>query len=155
MPKKPAPKRAPQVNVLNRKARFSYQLLKHYTAGMVLSGTEIKAIRAGLAQLKDAYCYFSQGELWVKGLHIGAYKPAGSFNHEPERPRKLLLKRRELAALWVKKELRGHTIVPLRLFLSAKGWAKLEVALAIGKKRYDKRASLKERDLQRRLRSTL
>ncbi len=146
---RPAPARA-----VNRKATFSYHLLKKYVAGMVLQGTEVKAIRLGQANLKDAYCYFAQGGLWVQGLHISTYKPAGPFNHEPERPRKLLLHKQELAKLRSQQQLRGHTIVPLRLFLSPRGWVKLEIALAQGKKLYDKRASVKERELARQLRAT-
>lgn len=138
-----------KINVVNKKASFSYQLLDQYTAGIVLKGPEIKSIRMGRANLKDAYCYFATGELWSKGIHISPYKPASYANQPPDRIRKLLLRKRELAKIKNEKQEKGYTIVPLRLFINDRGFAKLEIALAKGKKIYDKRASIKERDLKR------
>ena len=135
--------------IVNRKATFDYTLLDKYVAGLVLQGTEIKSIRQGNARLADAYCYFKDNELWVQGMHISEYAPASTANHPPRRVRKLLLKRQELRKLHKQKQARGCTIVALRLFVSERGFAKLEIALAKGKKRYDKRAAIKERDLAR------
>lgn len=139
------------IQVKDKKASFDYHLSEHIVAGMVLRGSQIKSIRMGKLHLTDGYCYFRQGELWVKGVHIGAYQPAGPDAHPLTEPRKLLLHRRELKKLFRKQQEKGFTIVPTRFFLNDRGWAKLEIALAKGKKKYDKRATLKERDIQRRL----
>lgn len=146
-------KLATQINVVNKKAFFSYQILEKYVAGIVLQGTEVKSIRMGEVNIKEAYCFFSEGELWIKGMHISIYRPAAHQNHPPIRTRKLLLKKKELYKLKKKKEEQGHTIVPLRLFINEKGWSKLEIALAKGRKLYDKRASIKEKELERKMRS--
>lgn len=139
------------VNIKNRKAEFEYFLQTKYTAGIVLVGTEIKAIRTGKANLTDAYCLFVGNELWVRGLHISEYKEGSYNNHEPKRDRKLLLTKRELRKLQSKLNEKGTTIIPTLLFISENGYAKLEIALARGKKMYDKRETLKEKEVRRSL----
>lgn len=119
---------------------------------MVLTGTEIKSIRAGKVSFNDAFCYFSKGELFVKSLHISVYSHGTYANHDPLRDRKLLLQKKELRKLENKIKERGYTIVPLRMFLSEKGLAKIEIGLGKGKKLHDKRESIKERETQRELR---
>ncbi len=137
------------VNIQNKKARHDYELLETYTAGMQLYGTEIKSIRQGKANLVDSYCYFEKGELFVKNMHIAEYDHGNIFNHDPIRDRKLLLSRRELDKLSKKLKDQGLTVVTLKLFISDNGWAKLNIALAKGKKQHDKRDSLKEKQLKR------
>lgn len=139
------------VNIENRRARFDYQFLDTYTAGMVLKGTEIKSIREGKAGLSDSYCYFRNDELFVKNFHITEYGNASFYNHEPTRERKLLLSRQELNKLQRKVQDQGLTIVPVKLFISDKGYAKLSIALAKGKKNYDKREDIKKRDVEREM----
>jgi len=134
----------------NKKAGFAYHFLTQYTAGMVLTGTEIKSIRNGFVNFQDAYCYFFRDELFLKNLHIAPYLQGNRYNHEEKRERKLLLKRKELDKLLQKKE-KGLTIVPVKLWINAKNFAKLDIALAKGKKLYDKRQQIKERDLSREL----
>ncbi|MHA7877979.1 MAG: SsrA-binding protein SmpB [Bacteroidota bacterium] len=136
------------IAVKNRQASFEYTFLHKYTAGIVLTGTEIKSIRAGQVSLQEAYCYFSHGELWVKGMHIAVYAQGNIHNHVENRVRKLLLNRRELNKLMRNKE-KGLTIIPIQLFINERGLAKLQIALAKGKKLYDKRQHIKERDLER------
>ena len=139
------------INIKNRRAWFDYEFLEEYTAGIVLTGTEIKSIRAGKAGLADAYCYFHRGELWVKGMYVAEYRLGTYYNHAERRERKLLLHRRELVKLERKTKESGLTIVPTRLFLNEKGLAKLRIALARGKKAYDKRESLKAKDARREM----
>lgn len=137
------------VNIENRKAKFDYQFIDTLTAGMVLRGTEIKSIREGKAGLADSYCYFKNDELFVRNFHITEYSRASFYNHEPMRERKLLLSRTELNK-WLKKvKEQGLTIVPVKLFINEKGFAKLNIALAKGKKAYDKREDIKKRDVER------
>jgi SsrA-binding protein len=138
-----------QVEIKNRRASFEYSFLDTFTAGLVLTGTEIKSIRQGKANLTDAYCVFFQSELFVRNMHISMYDEGTHFNHEPLRDRKLLLSKRELGKL--QKELKnvGLTIIPTRLFISDKGYAKLNIALAKGKKTFDKRDDIKEKDIKR------
>ncbi|MEY4955000.1 MAG: hypothetical protein RI981_1085 [Bacteroidota bacterium] len=138
-----------QVEIKNRRASFEYTFLDTFTAGLVLTGTEIKSIRQGKANLTDAYCIFFQDELFVRNMHISMYDEGTHFNHDPLRDRKLLLSKRELAKL--QKELKnvGLTIIPTRLFISDKGYAKLNIALAKGKKTFDKRDDIKEKDIKR------
>ena len=138
-----------QVNIRNKKAAFEYHLHETYVAGMVLSGAEIKSIRAGKASIKEAYCFFKRGELFIRNMHISEYRFASFGKPEPTRERKLLLNRRELNKLEKAIKTKGYTIVPIRLFISAGGWAKLEIALASGKKLYDKREDLKKKDMKR------
>lgn len=138
-----------KINIKNKKASFEYEFIETFTAGLVLSGTEIKSIRNSKASLSDSYCYFIGNELFVKNMHIAEYW-WGSFNkHDPKRDRKLLLNKRELRKLQRAIKEKGLTIVTTRLFLADNGYAKLNIALARGKKEYDKRNSIKEKDLRR------
>lgn len=133
----------------NRRARFDYELLDTFEAGLALEGTEVKSLREGRASLAEAHAGESRGELWLFNAHIPEYGPANRFNHEPKRPRKLLLHRREINRLIGAVQKEGMTIVPLRLYFNARGMAKLSVALARGKKLHDKRETEKKRDWQR------
>jgi SsrA-binding protein len=142
---------AKTVNIRNKKASFEYAFLDTYVAGMVLKGTEIKSVRMAKVQMNDAYCFFDRGELYVTHLHISEYERGTVYNHEPTRIRKLLLKKRELSKLESKLKDKGLTIIPIRLFVTDRGFAKLEIALAKGKKLYDKREGIKDRDVQREL----
>jgi SsrA-binding protein len=138
-----------QIYIKNRKAEFEYFLLTRYTSGIVLTGTEIKSIRAGKANFSDTYCSFINNELWVHNLHISEYLAGSYNNHEPKRDRKLLLTKRELRKIQSKLNERGTTVIPTSLFINEQGYAKLEIAIAKGKKKYDKRESIKEKDIQR------
>ena len=138
-----------QVDIQNRRARFEYAFLDTYTAGLVLTGTEIKSIRQGKVNLQDAYCLFLGDELYVRQMSISAYTEGTYNNHDPLRDRKLLLNKRELSKLTDKLKDQGLTIVPVRLYTNPRGFAKLDIALAKGKKLYDKRDSIKERDVSR------
>lgn len=140
------------VNILNKKARFSYDLLETYTAGIVLTGTEIKSIRASKASIAESFCEFNeQGELFVINMTIQEYDYGNHFNHRPKAERKLLLNKKELKKLEKEVKNNGLTIVPLKLFLNEKGFAKLQIALAKGKKLFDKREVIKDRDNKRNL----
>lgn len=139
------------ISIQNRKARFEYHLHDTFVAGMVLKGTEIKSIRMGKANLQGAFCFFIDEELFVRDMHISEYKMGNIHNHEEKADRKLLLSKRELRKISSKLEENGMTLVPTRLFINDRGWAKLEIALAKGKKLYDKRESIKARDTQRDL----
>ena len=138
-----------KVNIKNRKASFEYQFIDKYVAGIMLLGTEIKSIRNNQANISDAHCVFMEEELFVKNLHIAEYSHGGKSNHEPKRARKLLLNRQELNKMIGKVKEKGMSIIPIRLFINDKGKAKLEITLAKGKKIYDKRESIKEKDLKR------
>ncbi|EMR04131.1 SsrA-binding protein SmpB [Cesiribacter andamanensis] len=142
---------AKTVNIKNKRASFEYEFLEKFVAGLSLQGTEIKSIRQSQVNMGDAHCGFQNDEMWVFNLHISPYEEGNMFNHEPMRPRKVLLKRREINRLKTKSEEKGLTIIPVRLFINDKGLAKLEIALARGKKTHDKRESIKERDIQREL----
>ena len=139
------------VNIQNRQARFEYEILDKYTAGIVLTGTEIKSIREGKVNLQDGYCYFNKGELFVKGVNITPYAQGTHYNHEATRERKLLLKKMEIRKLEGKIEEKGLTLIPLRLFINDRGFAKMEIAVGRGKKLHDKRDSMRERDAKREL----
>ena len=139
------------INIKNRQAGFEYELLDKYVAGMVLTGTEIKSIREGKVNLQDGFCYMSNGELFVKGVNITPYAQGTHYNHSATRERKLLLKRAELKKIETKVEEKGLTLVPTRLFINDRGLAKLEIAVARGKKLHDKRDSIKEREAKREL----
>jgi len=139
------------VEIKNKKASFEYEFLERYTAGIKLTGTEIKSIRAGKANLVDAYCYFEKGELYLKGLHIAEYEWGNLNNHDPRRVRKLLLTKKELNKLFRRSQEKGLTIIAYRLWINERGWAKLDIALARGKKQYDKREDIKKKDLQREM----
>ena len=142
---------AKDVNVRNKKASFDYEFLEKHVAGLELKGTEIKSIREGKVNLQDGYCYFSRGEAFAKGINISPYAQGTHYNHEPMRERRLLLKKSEIKKLESKVEEKGLTLVPVRLFINDRGLAKLEIALARGKKTHDKRESIKERDIKREL----
>ncbi len=139
------------VNIRNKRASYEYEFLDKYVAGIMLKGTEIKSIREGKVNLQDGYCYFNGAEVFVRNIHISPYKQGTHFNHEPTRERKLLLHKREIRKLKQKSAEKGLTIIPVRLFTNDRGLAKLEIALARGKKIHDKRQSIKEKDLQREL----
>lgn len=139
------------VNIRNKKASFEFQFIDKWEAGIVLQGTEIKSIREGKASLQEAYCYFKDGELYIKSMNITPYAQGNHYNHDPLRERKLLLKKVELNKLKTKSEEKGLTIIPTRLYITAKGLAKMEIALAKGKKIHDKRDSIKEKDLKREM----
>ncbi len=139
------------VNIKNKKASFNFQFLEKFIAGIQLTGTEIKSIRLGKASLTDSYCYFQGDELFVKGMHIAEYSHGTYNNHDPKRDRKLLLTRRELKKLKKKSEEKGMTIVATRLFINERGLAKLDLALARGKREFDKREDIKRRDAGREI----
>ena len=139
-----------QIEIKNRKADYQYFLLTSYTAGIVLTGTEIKSIRAGKANITDAYCSFIRNELWVHNMHVSEYANGSYNNHQPKRDRKLLLTKKEMRKLLSKLNERGFTIVPTLLWINENGYAKLDISLAKGKKLYDKRVSIKEKDERRR-----
>ena len=137
------------VNILNKRAKFDYEILDRYTAGIVLTGTEIKSIRLGKASIAESFCEFHDGELFVINSHIEEYLYGTHYNHKTKSERKLLLNKKELKKLFKDSDNKGLTIVPLRLFTNEKGLAKLDIALCRGKKNYDKRESLKEQDTKR------
>lgn len=139
------------INIKNKKAWHDYEILDKFVAGIQLTGTEIKSIRAGKASLVDAYCFFNKGELFVKGMHISEYDFGNIYNHFPKRDRKLLLKGRELKKLEKNIKEKGLTIVALRIFIAESSYAKLEIALARGKKEFDKREDLKKKDSRREM----
>lgn len=140
-----------QIRIKNRKAEFNYFIIQRYTAGIVLTGTEIKSIRQGKANLTDSYCRFLNGELWASGIHISEYSYGGYYNHDSRADRKLLLSKKELKKLEWKVTEKGTTIIPLLLWINEKGYAKLDIGLAKGKRQYDKRENLKDRDNEREL----
>ncbi|TQI70195.1 SsrA-binding protein [Gramella sp. Hel_I_59] len=139
------------VSIKNRKAKFNYEFLDKYTAGIKLAGTEIKAIREGKANIAESFCEFSNHELFVINMHVEEYSHATHFNHNPKSERKLLLQKRELRKLEKEVTNSGLTIIPLKMFINDRGLAKLQIALAKGKKLYDKRDTIKDRDNKRRL----
>lgn len=140
-----------EVNIKNKRARFEFQLDEVFTAGMVLSGTEIKSIRNGKASILEAYCIIDGGQAFIRNMHVSPYENGSFYNHTARSDRKLLLNKKEIKKLekWMK--VKGNTIVPLKLFLSEKGWLKLEMATAVGKKLHDKRHDLKEKDDKREM----
>ncbi len=142
-------KKQAKIEIVNRRASFEYHFDDKLEAGIVLQGTEIKSIRQGNVNLSDAYCLFKKGELYIKSMFIGEYEFGTYANHEPRRTRKLLLKKVELRKLEKRVKEKGYTIVPYKLYLNERGIAKMQIALARGKKSYDKRESIKERDSKR------
>lgn len=136
---------------VNKKARFNYEILDTYIAGIVLTGTEIKSIRDRKVNINESYCYFKDNELFVKQMHIAKYKFGNIYNHDEYNIRKLLLNKREILKIQNKMDI-GISIIPLELFISKNGFAKLEIAIVKGKKLYDKRRTIKERELKRKLR---
>jgi SsrA-binding protein len=144
-------KLATNIQIKNKRASFDYELMEFFMAGIVLTGTEIKSIRMGKASLTDSYCIVTNGELWVKGIQISEYFFGTYNNHQPRRDRKLLLTKKELRKLTRLTKETGFTIVPTKLFINEKGLAKVDIAVAKGKKTYDKRESLKEKDDKREM----
>lgn len=139
------------INIKNRKARYEYEFVDTYEAGIVLKGTEIKSIREGKVNLTDGHCYFNNGELYMKGVNISQYRDSSFYSHSSTRERKLLLHKKELKKLEGNVNEKGLTIIPTRLFINGRGFAKVEVALAKGKKLHDKRNTIKEKDVKKEL----
>lgn len=137
------------INIKNRKASFDYEIIETFTAGIVLTGTEIKSLRLGKAGLTDTYCLTENRELWLKNMYIAEYSYGSYNNHTTHRDRKLLLNRKELNRIAKASEQPGYSVVPLRIFINEKGLAKVVIAIARGKKAYDKRQSIRERDDKR------
>ncbi|OQP61550.1 SsrA-binding protein [Niastella vici] len=142
-------------DIKNRSAYHDYFIDDKYDAGMVLTGTEVKSLRDGRASFNDSYCFFNKGELWIKSLHIAEYSHGTVNNHDPVRERKLLLKKRELQKLEAKIKEKGYSIIPLRIFFNERGFVKMEIGLGKGKKQYDKRETIKQRDTDRELKRYL
>lgn len=142
-------KLADTINIKNKKASFEYHFIDTFIAGIQLTGTEIKSIRMGNVSLQEGYCFFNNGELYIKGMHISRYEQGTHYNHEPVRDRKLLLHKKELRKLEGKFEEKGLSIIPVKLFINDRGLAKMEIALAKGKKLFDKREDIKEKDVKR------
>jgi len=138
-----------EVNIRNKRARFEYQLFDIFSAGMVLGGTEIKSIRSSKASILEAFCIFSEGEVWIRNMSITEYENGSFYNHKPKSDRKLLLNKKEINKIERFLKVKGNTIVPLKLYLNEKGWAKIDIACAQGKKTHDKRNDLKEKDDKR------
>ena len=145
------PKAKSSIQIKNRRASFDYEFLETYTAGIQLVGTEIKSIRAGKVSLQDAYCYFAGNQLFVRGMNIAQYHWGTWNQHEPVRDRRLLLTKRELRHLYQEDKQKGLTIVAVKLFIADNGYAKLIIALAKGKHEYDKRESIKKKDVRREM----
>lgn len=137
------------VNIKNKRAKFEYHLLDTFVAGIQLTGTEIKSIRKNKASILEAYCIFSRGEMWIRNMHITEYENGSFYNHQPRSDRKLLLNKKEINKIEKFLKDKGNTVIPLKIFISDKGWAKMEIALAQGKKLHDKRQDLKEKDDKR------
>ncbi len=144
-----------KIAIKNKRARYEYELLDKYTAGLQILGTEIKSIREGKASIAEGYCTFENGELFIYNMHIAPYEKAGVENHDSKRKRKLLLQKKELKKLDKKLQNQGLTIVPTLLFISDSGYAKLNIALAKGKKLHDKRDTIKDRDVKKQIERTL
>ena len=138
-----------KINIKNRRASFDYEIIETFNAGIVLTGTEIKSIRQGKAGLTDTYCVMENGELWVKNMYIAEYSQGSYNNHVTHRDRKLLLNKKEIQKIAKAGEQPGYSIIPLRVFLNERGLAKMAIAIARGKKQYDKRQSIKEREDKR------
>lgn len=140
-----------KINIKNKRAYFDYEILEKFTAGIVLTGTEVKSVRSGKVSLGDSYCFIRDGEIFVRGMQIAEYKFGTYNNHNPERERKLLLERKDIKRLERKTKETGNTIVSLRLYFSETGYAKLRIGLAKGKKQYDKRETIKQKDAKRQI----
>ena len=141
--------------IKNKKAAFEYHFLQNYSAGIMLTGTEIKSVRQGMANLSDSFCLFIEDELWVRNMHISEYKQGSYNNHDPKRMRKLLLNKSELQKIKSKLREKGTTIIPVQIFFNERGIAKLEIAVARGKKMFDKREDIKRKDVERELRKKI
>jgi len=140
--------------IQNRRARHDYSILESMEAGLVLQGTEVKSLRQGRANIKDSFAQVKQGEVWLHNMHISPYDPGSRYNHDPERPRKLLLRRAQIRRLIGRVEERGLTLIPLKIYFQ-NGWAKVELGLARGKREYDKRHDIARRDAQREVEQAL
>jgi len=147
--------RISMAEIKNRSAHFEYFIDNKYDAGMVLTGTEVKSLRDGKANFNDAYCYINKGEVWIKNLHIAEYAHGTVNNHDPMRERKLLLQKREIRKIESKLKEKGYTLVPLRIYFNEKKLAKMEIGLGKGKKVYDKRETIKQRDTEREMKRWL
>lgn len=147
--------KANQVNIKNKRANFDYEITDTYVAGIVLTGTEIKSIREGRASLTDTYCLVEGNEVWVKNMHVAEYSFGSYNNHQVQRDRKLLLNKKEIAKIAKAAEDPGYTIVPIKIFINERGFAKLMIGVGRGKKEYDKRQSIKEREDKRALQSMM
>ena len=145
------PKEKERVAISNRRARFEYEILDSYEAGIVLLGSEVKSLRQGKANLQDSYAVLKNNELWLLNMHINPYEQANRFNHDPVRTRKLLLQRSEIRKLTGKTQEKGLTLIPLKVYFK-KGFAKVEIGLARGKQLHDKRETIKQRDVEREMR---
>ena len=143
------------MEIRNRNAYHEYSIEDKYSAGMVLTGTEVKSLREGKVSFNDSYCFLHKGELWVKSLHIAEYSHGTSSNHDPLQDRKLLLQKRELRKMEGKIKEKGFTVVPLRIYFNEKGIAKMEIGLGKGKKLYDKRETIRQRDTEREMKRHL
>jgi SsrA-binding protein len=137
--------------IKNKKAAFEFHFIETFTAGIVLTGTEVKSIRDGKANFSDSFCIIQNGEMWVKNLHIHEYKEGSYNNHEPKRQRKLLLNKKEIQKIQSRLREKGTTVIPVQLYFNERGYAKLDIAVARGKKLYDKRESIKEKDMRRQM----
>jgi len=143
------------MEIKNRSAYYEYFIDAKYEAGLVLLGTEVKSLRAGRASFNDSYCQVHQGEVWLKSLHIAEYSHGTAHNHDPLRDRKLLLQKREIAKITAKLKEKGYTLIPLKIFLSEKNLMKIEIGLGRGKKLYDKRETIKQKDVEREMKRYL
>ena len=141
--------------IRNRQAYYDYFIDDKYDAGMVLTGTEVKSLRAGRASFNDSYCFINKGEVWIKNFHIAEYSRGSSNNHDPMRVRKLLMRKREIKKIESKLKEKGYTLIPLRIFFNDKRLAKVEIGLAKGKKIYDKRETIRQRDTDREMKRYL
>lgn len=137
------------VNIKNRKASYEYEFLEEIDAGIKLVGSEVKSIRSGKVSISEAYCYIQAGEVYITGMHVAEYKESGRSNHEPYRLRKILLTKKQIKKFESELKVKGRTIVPIRLFTNDRGMLKLKIALCKGKKTYDKKTAIKERDIKR------
>lgn len=139
------------MEIKNKKAYFSYEILDKYEVGMNLMGSEVKSIRAGKASIGEAYCFVQKGEVWIKNMNVSPYEPAATFGHEVTRVRKLLLNKREIEKITDKLKVKGNALIPLRLFNGPRGYLKMEIAVGRGKKLHDKRNTIKDREAKRTL----
>jgi SsrA-binding protein len=143
------------ISLINRQATFIYFIEDKFEAGLQLLGTEVKSLREGKASFNDAYCLLEEGEVWIKSLHIAPYSHGSHANHDPIRTRKLLLQKKEIKKIESRLKEKGYTVVPLKIFFSSKGFAKVEIGLARGKKQADKRESLKKKQAEREMKKDL
>lgn len=141
----------PELNIKNKRARFEYHLEEVFQAGIQLGGTEIKSIRNGKASIMESYCIYHNGEVWIRNMFVNEYENGSFYNHKPRADRKLLLNKKEIKSIEKFLKVKGNTVIPLKLFLSDKGWVKIEIACAVGKKIHDKRQDLKLKDDKREM----